>query len=282
MMAAMGGAGEPAARWRAELAAWAIPDAILDAAPESPYGFPVGMFTADPADDDPAEDPSRRHALAALADGGSVLDIGCGGGRASMALVPPAGSLVGVDSSPAMLAAYAAAAAQRGVGHREIAGSWPQVAAEAGTADVVLAHHVFYNVADLPAFAAALTAAARRRVVVELTACHPWVSTNNLWMRFHGLARPAGPTAALAVEVLRDMGLTVSVESWQRPGRRTERTQLVAFVRRRLCLPASADPAVDAALPADYQFAARDVTTLWWEAPLVGRHSVVTSSSPSP
>ncbi|GAC1331940.1 MAG: hypothetical protein NVSMB13_20410 [Mycobacteriales bacterium] len=271
----MSGADRPdtAERWRTELAGWAIPTDILAAAPESQYGFPVGMFSAGSADDEPAGDPSRRRALAALADGGSVLDVGCGGGRASMALVPPAGSLVGVDSSQAMLAAYAEAATQRGVRHREVAGSWPEAAAEAGTADVVLAHHVFYNVADLPAFAAALTEAARRRVVVELTACHPWVATNDLWMRFHGLTRPEGPTAALATEVLRAMGLNVSAESWQRPGQQTARADLVAFVRRRLCLPAGADSAVDAALPADFQFAARDVTTLWWDASVKGRRT---------
>jgi len=34
-------------RWAAELAAWAIDPELLAAAPESPYGFPAGLFGAD-------------------------------------------------------------------------------------------------------------------------------------------------------------------------------------------------------------------------------------------
>ena len=31
-------------RWRQQLEGWAIPETILAAAPESPWGFPVGLF----------------------------------------------------------------------------------------------------------------------------------------------------------------------------------------------------------------------------------------------
>lgn len=251
-----------AQRWRAELEAWAIPEPILSAAPESPYGFPAGMFTAEP---EPADTPSHRLAREALPVGGTVLDVGCGGGAGAMALVPPAGLVVGVDEAPHMIESFAAAAAARGVNHREVLGSWPEVAAEAGTVDVVVAHHVTYNVPDIVPFALALDAAARHRVVVEMTDVHPWVPTNDLWRHFHDLDRPAGPSAQLCAEVLAAAGLPVHGQTWQRPARRTDRVQTVAFIRRRLCLPAAAEPEVDAALPADYQFALRGVTTLWWD-----------------
>lgn len=254
--------GDAAARWRAELAAWVIPAEILAAAPESPYGFPVGMFTADA---EPADSPSHRRAREALPAGGTVLDVGCGGGAAAMALVPPAELVVGVDSAPHMVQAFAAAAETRGVRHRELLGDWPDVAAEAGTADVVVAHHVTYNVPDLVPFALALDSAAGRRVVVEMTDVHPWVPTNDLWLRFHDLARPSGPTAVLCAQVLSATGLDVHTEAWQRPARRTDRPRTVAFIRRRLCLPVEAEPEVDAALPADYEFLPRGVTTLWWD-----------------
>jgi SAM-dependent methyltransferase len=252
----------PAERWRDELAAWAIPERILAAAPESPYGFPVGLFLAD---DELVDTPSRRRALEALPAGGTVLDVGCGGGRASLALVPPAARVVGVDSSRDMLAAYADAAAARGVEHAELEGSWPDIAARAGSADVVLAHHVFYNVPDLQRFAAALTGAAHRRVVVELTARHPWVATSALWRRFHDLERPNGPSADLAVDVLREQGVDVRVERWQAAARPSSRQQAVTLVRRRLCLPPGAEPDVDAALPPDYELIPREVVTLWWD-----------------
>src|SRR5438067_8826595 len=141
-------------RWRAELAGWAIPDDILAAAPEPPWGFPVELFHAEPV---PSESPSRTRALEALPDGGAVLDVGCGGGAASMALVPPAALVVGVDSSEAMLAEFAGTAARLGVAHRELLGSWPQAAADAPPVDVVACHHVFYNVPNLVPFVAALT-----------------------------------------------------------------------------------------------------------------------------
>ena len=249
-------------RWRAELEAWTIPDEILAAAPESPYGFPAGMFGAPP---EPTDTPSHRRAREAMPVGGTVLDVGCGGGAGAFGVVPPAAVAVGVDSAAHMLLAFAAAAEARGVEHRELLGEWPAIAAEAGTADVVVAHHVTYNVPELVPFAAALNAAARARVVIEMTDVHPWVPTNDLWLRFHNLPRPAGPSARLCAEVLTAAGLDVRSERWQRPARRTDRAGTVSFIRRRLCLPVGAEPEVDAALPADYQFQLRAVTTLWWE-----------------
>ena len=76
-----------------------------------------------------------------------------------------------------MLAVFAADAAARGVPHRTVAGRWPDVAPDAGTADVVVSRHVLHNVVDLPAFLAALTAAVRVArpaggVVVEMLAEH--------------------------------------------------------------------------------------------------------------
>lgn len=249
--------------WADQLAAWAIPAEILDAAPESPYGFPVGMFGAPAAGIDT---PSHRLARAAMPAGGTVLDVGCGGGAGAFGVVPPAAVVVGVDSAEHMLTAFAGAAQERGVEHREVLGGWPEVAQEAGPADVVVAHHVTYNVPELVPFARALDAAARRRVVIEMTDVHPWVPTNQLWRQFHDLARPSGPTAALCADVLLEAGFDVHVEQFRRPARRSpDRAATVAFLRRRLCLSADRDAEIDAALPADYEFIPRQVVTIWWD-----------------
>ncbi len=254
--------GAASKRWRDELAAWTIPEEILAAAPESPWGFPVALFRADEGDSD--ESPSRRRALEALAPGGEVLDVGCGGGRAALAIAPPAGSVTGVDESDSMLAAFAEAAGERGVTHREVKGSWPEVAGEAGTADVVVCHHVAYNVPLLGTFCVALSEHARRRVVLELTARHPMVATAPLWERFHGLSRPGGPTADLASDVLREVGIEPTVERFVLERRPADRAEIVAFTRRRLCLPASRDREVDEALGPDWG-AFRELVTLWWD-----------------
>src|SRR4051794_41592868 len=62
-------------RWAQELAAWAIDPGLLAAAPESPYGFPPGLFGAHRGA------PATLDAVRAAAPV-SVLDVGCGGGAA--------------------------------------------------------------------------------------------------------------------------------------------------------------------------------------------------------
>ena len=156
---------DPLARWRAQLEAWAIPEEILAAAPESPWGFPVGLFRAraERAGAGNRQTPSNREAARWLPPGGSVLDVGAGAGAASLPLAGGAGRLVGVDESPAMVEAFLAAAGRVGVPVEGVQGRWPQVAGRVGAADVVVCHHVLYNVADLAPFAVALTDHARRR-----------------------------------------------------------------------------------------------------------------------
>ena len=246
--------------WRDELAGWEIPQAILAAAPEPPWGFPVGLFRAEP---DPTDTPSRDHAIEVLPPGGSVLDVGCGGGSGGLALVPPAGSVTGVDDGAGMLAEFASAAAARGVEHHEVAGTWPDVSDEVGEYDVVVCHHVFYNVDDLAPFVRALTAHARRRVIVELTDVHPMVASRELWRHFHGLDRPTGPTAELALDVLREIGVDAQVQRWQRPARNAPRSDYVRLYRQRLCLEASADAEIDRVLGPMGR--PRDVATIWWD-----------------
>jgi SAM-dependent methyltransferase len=238
-------------RWREQLEGWAIPAEILAAAPESPWGFPVGLFRsrAERAGSAPAT-PSNWEAARFLPAGGTVLDVGAGGGAASLPLAGVAGRLVAVDESAAMVASFLAAAGQRGVAAEAVEGRWPEVAGRVGPADVVVCHHVLYNVSDLAPFATALTGHARRRVVAELTERHPLVGLGPLWRRFHGLDRPTGPGADDAVAALGALGLEVGRQDWEQQERFgfDDFDELVAFTRRRLCLPARRDPEVAQAL----------------------------------
>src|SRR6187401_651569 len=90
-----------AQRWADLLAAWAIDPAILAAAPESPFGFPPALWAAHRRVAGPAR--TAQAAREGLPVGGSVLDIGCGGGAGSIPLGDVAGRLVGVDESAQML-----------------------------------------------------------------------------------------------------------------------------------------------------------------------------------
>ena len=257
-----------ASAWADALAAWAIPKEILDAAPEGPWGFPPALFawTPERAAAEEGSTPSRERAREALADGGSVLDVGVGGGRGSLPLAPPATLVVGVDPSAELLASFAESARGLGIAHRTVQGQWPTVAAEVEPEDVVVCNHVVYNVGDLVPFAAALTDHARRRVVVEMTAEHPASNLNEAWRVLHGIERPHSPTARDAVAVLEEMGLDVRVEEGER--RLTpaggSRAEVVTFARRRLCLGAERDAEVEALLGPDFESPLRRILTVWW------------------
>src|SRR5919198_6398731 len=127
-----------AERWKQALAAWAIPPTILAAAPESPWGFPTELFERR-ADAVPAEPtPSTQCALEALPEGGSVLDVGCGAGAASLPLAARAGRLIGGDPSAEMLRAFRRRVEAAGKAVTMIEGPWPSVAEQTPVADVVV------------------------------------------------------------------------------------------------------------------------------------------------
>jgi hypothetical protein len=150
------------------------------------------------------------------------------------------------------------------VDHDTIEGRWPDDAALAPTADVVVCHHVVYNVPAIAAFATELTAHARRRVVVELTGRHPRFGVNHLWRHFWDLERPTGPTADDAVAALVDAGIQPQVERSPRVPRQVPTLVRVASVRKYLCLPADRDPEIEALLGDEPELAG-EVVTLWWD-----------------
>src|SRR5436309_592020 len=110
--------------------------------------------------------PSNRRALEAVPEGGTVLDVGCGAGAASLPLARRSSRLIGVDSSAEMLEAFVERARAAGVEAETIEGVWPDIADQAPAADVVVCHHVFYNAPNLTTFAQGLGDHARTRVVV--------------------------------------------------------------------------------------------------------------------
>jgi SAM-dependent methyltransferase len=267
-------------RWRERLAEWAIPDEIVANAPESPWGFATECFRrrgeAAPA---PEPTPTTRRALEALPAGGTVLDVGVGGGATSLPLAGRAGSIVGIDQQSDMLEGFLANAATAGVDARAVRGAWPEASTDVELADVVVAGHVFYNIPELEPFARALDAHARCRVVVELTQRHPLDWMRDLWLRFHDLERPDEPTVDDAAAVLADLGLRVGrderlIAGGFGGGGFARREDAIHSIRKRLCLPADRDPEIGEALGGrlrqldglwDVGPEERTVVTLWWD-----------------
>lgn len=262
-----------AERWREQLAAWAIPERFTAAVDDSPWELPAGAM-ARRADQRIAapEGVSIERTAEALDPPGSVLDVGAGAGAASLPLAARITELVAVDQNAGMLAALSDRADTLGLRVSTVVGRWPDVAASVPAADVVVCHHVFYNVPDLAAFALALHEHARRRVVVELTREHPMAVHNPYWRQLHGLDRPDGPTADDAVAVLREAGLRPRVTAWTRPATpwTGDFDEFVEMSRRAVCLPLARRDELVAALrergvdPAGAR-PAREVVTVWWD-----------------
>jgi SAM-dependent methyltransferase len=278
--------------WREQLRAWAIPDDILLAAPESPYGYPREPFERRGARAAIARpSPTTARAAEALGDGGgTVLDIGVGGGGTSLPLREVAATIIGVDASSSMLDAFTRAAAASGAASTGVLGTWPDVSPTVPSVDVVTCGHVLYNIQDIAPFVHALQAKARRRVVLEITERHPWAWMRDLWLRFHGLERPGGPTSDDALAALAELGIHAATQE-----RRADehagferREDAVALVRRRLCLSATRDPEIEDALGDRLSRredrwsagpAAETLVTLWWDVtPL---RSLGTAAGPS-
>jgi len=235
--------GSAAARWAELLGEWGIPQRIVDQAPESPWGHDGRRFAVDETLD--RDSTSARWSREVLPPaGGTVLDVGCGGGRSSLTLVPPANELIGVDRSDAMLDAFVEAATGAGVARRTVHGSWPDVAPSTPVADVAVCHHVLYDVADVVPFVLALTGRARLAVVVEITTRHPMSAWSPAFEHFWGLERPTRPTDEDLMEVLNELGLDPEHTTSPRGPLSTfaaDPDQLLPMARRRLCLSADRD-----------------------------------------
>lgn len=229
-------AARPGDHWRAGLLAAAAPKAIVDAAPDRPRFLEPERFRWRPENDAKLPPPaSRLRALEALPDGGTVLDIGVGGGKASLGLAAKAGLIIGVDVSEDMLASFQASAEALGVASRGVLGAWPEVGAEVEPVDVVVSNNALYGAQEIEAFLDALTTHARHRVVLDVSTAPPPATIGPLWKAIHGTDRPTRAVADDLHGVLLAMGVAVERDDYVVPPQERDVTpESVAFMRRRL------------------------------------------------
>jgi len=230
-----------AARWRACLEAWALPADLRAAVPDSPYVWPADLYRRLQREEAGIPSgPTARVLGEVLPEGGSLLDVGAGTGRASLGVAAAGHPLTAVERNPGMVAALRAEAEAAGVEVRVIEGSWPELAAAVGGHDVAVCAHVVYDVSDLAPFLRALHGVARRAVVLEAGERHPWAGLIPYYRALHGLERPDGPTGGLLLDVIAEvLGVTPEVEHWSGRARMffTDLQELVEFYRRRLLVP---------------------------------------------
>jgi hypothetical protein len=188
----------------------------------------------------------------------------------SLPLRPPAKRIVAVDASPDML--------KNSPADTTVLGRWPDVAAQAGRATVVVCGHVLYNVPDLKPFIVALNEAARKRVVIEITGSHPRERPleRELWRHFWQIERPTGPTWEDARSVIRECGIEPQVEHWEseQRGGFPKLDDLVSWMRRVVCLDSSKDGEVRAIVLQQaverngrwrLSTEPRQLATFWWD-----------------
>jgi 2-polyprenyl-3-methyl-5-hydroxy-6-metoxy-1,4-benzoquinol methylase len=267
-----------AERWADALGAWAIPAELLNAADDSPYGWPQSMWRrrTEMAREESVESVTTGIVRKLAGPGGAVLDVGAGRGRASLPLAVEGHPLTAVEPDAAMAAGLAEDAGEAGVGVRVVEGRWPDVASQAGLATVVMSANVVYDVADIAPFLRAMEAAASSGVVIELTATHPWSVLAPYYLALHGLERPAGPTVDDLVEVVSEViNVEPQLQRWSRAGQMwfADWNEITEYYGRRLVLPRERRPELRPMLEPDvvesdgHLFIGdgdRQLATIWW------------------
>jgi SAM-dependent methyltransferase len=252
-----------AEQWKKDLASWAIPQEILDQAVEKPWIHPPALFEIPEVI---GESLSHKRAREAMPNGGTVLDIGCGGGVASFAITPPAAHVIGVDEQQAMLDLYRANATKYGVTAETVLGQWPAVADHTPVANVVTVHHVVFNVGEIAPFLKELNSHARKRVVIEAPVAHPMSNMSDGWKHFWNLIRPTVPHAGDLINVLEELGIKANIEYFESEILLDKKVEGAnGFIRRRLCLPEERQGEVDAFIAEHPIPDRRKLAVIWWD-----------------
>jgi SAM-dependent methyltransferase len=150
----------------------------------------------------------------------TLLDVGSGPGRFTLALAPRVQSAVALDPSKRMLTILRRRAKEAGLTNvRTVVGGWPEAADRVGSADVVVCAHVLPLIPDAKAFLGRLDTAARGRVLVYMGTFASDSVVDPLWRHFHGGPRKPPPTYLDAVAVLDELGIEPHVKVVEAPVR---------------------------------------------------------------
>ncbi|HET7487235.1 MAG TPA: class I SAM-dependent methyltransferase [Acidimicrobiales bacterium] len=203
-----------AGRWSSLVRARLAETARLTAgpAPDTPRFWDERARAAGPVVGGPAGgDPLLARLRRAAGRRSTVLDVGSGPGRFTLALAPRVRRVVAVDVSAGMLAVLARRAKRAGLGNVDtVHGRWPAVDVE--PADVSVCSYVLPLVADPEGFLRRLDQVTTRRAFLYLGAASIDLLVDPFWRHFHGTRRKPGPTYLDAVEVLADLGIRADVE----------------------------------------------------------------------
>jgi SAM-dependent methyltransferase len=156
------------------------------------------------------EDPFVERVRAIVTPQTTLLDVGAGTGRHTLALAGDARAVTAVDPSPAMLGLLRSDLAERGITNVTcIDAEWMSVEVE--PADVVICSHVLYPIADVVPFVRKLEAVARERAFIYLRA-DPIATDHGLWSEFWRVPLQGQPTHRDLFNVLAQCDIFADVE----------------------------------------------------------------------
>jgi SAM-dependent methyltransferase len=142
----------------------------------------------------------------------TVLDVGAGTGRFTLALAPHVKHITTVEPSASMLNYLRQDASEQGLTNISLVQTTWQDAPDDLQADIVICSHVLYPIMDIVPFLTKLQAATRNTCYIYMRATHIDALTADIWHHFHNEERCFPPGYISALDVLYQMGIYANVE----------------------------------------------------------------------
>jgi FkbM family methyltransferase len=142
----------------------------------------------------------------------SILDVGAGTGRFSLALAPRVNHIIAVEPSEAMLDFLRQDAADKDLRNISFLQTTWQEAPDNLQADIILCSHVVYPIKDIEPFLSKLQKASLQTCYLYVRATHIDALTADLWRYFHYDERCMPPSYIHVLDVLYEMGIFANVE----------------------------------------------------------------------
>lgn len=159
-----------------------------------------------------ARDPLFHRLQSVITSRMSVLDVGAGTGRFTLALAPAARHITAVEPNATMLGYLSHDASLQSLTNITSLQSTWQDAPEGLSADIVICSHVLYPIFAIEPFLAKLYEATRHTCYIYMRATAIDALTGQFWRHFHGDDRCLPPAYIHAVDVLFEMGIYANVE----------------------------------------------------------------------
>ncbi len=160
-----------------------------------------------------AHDPFYLRLCQVVTPQTTLLDVGAGTGRFTLALAPQVQHIIAVEPNAAMLDYLRKDASERELTNISFVQTTWQDAPNDLQADIVICSHVLYPILDIGPFLEKLQVAARSTCYIYMRATHLDALTAPIWKHFHSEERRLPPGYIDAVDVLYEMGIYANVET---------------------------------------------------------------------